>query len=146
MTKAVMAGVETREVGPAYLALCENFPLVEISSKQQHQSALKVVEHLIDFLSRDETAFLADDVNQYLTVLGDLVAKFEREKFPSGRVSGKEILAQLMEAHNLKQSDLGKELGGQSVVSLILTGERELNVRQIRALAERFRVSPEVFL
>jgi antitoxin component HigA of HigAB toxin-antitoxin module len=34
----------------------------------------------------------------------------------------------------------------ESVVSLILRGERELNVRQIRALAKRFKVSPQVFL
>lgn len=146
MTNAVMAGVETREAGPAYQALCERLPLVEINSKEQHQNALKVVEHLIDFLNRDEAAPLADDVNQYLAVLGDLVAKFERERFPSERVTGNEVLTQLMKAHNLKQTDLGEELGGQSVVSLILRGERELNVRQIRALAARFKVSPEVFL
>jgi HTH-type transcriptional regulator/antitoxin HigA len=107
---------------------------------------LKVVEHLIDFLNRDEAVSLADDVSQYLAVLSDLVSKFERERFPSERATGNEILGQLMEAHNLKQTDLGEELGGQSVVSLILRGERELNVRQIRALADRFKVSPEVFL
>ena len=146
MTKAVMTGVEAHEAGPAYQALCERLPLIEISSKEQHQNALKVIEHLIDFLSRDEAAPLADDVNQYLAVLGDLVAKFEHVRFPSKRVAGNEILSQLMEAHNLKQTDLGGELGGQSVVSLILRGERELNVRQIRALAERFKVSPEIFL
>ncbi len=146
MTKAAMAGVEAHKIGPAYQALCERLPLVEISSKEQHQNALKAIEHLIDFLNRDEAAPLADDVNQYLAVLGDLVAKFEQERFPSKRVAGNEILAQLMEANNLKQTDLGKELGGQSVVSLILRGERELNVRQIRALAERFKVSPQIFL
>lgn len=146
MTKVVMAGVDGHEVGPAYQALCERLPLVEISSKEQHRNALRVIEHLIDFLNRDEAAPLADDVNQYLAVLGDLVAKFEQERFPSKRVASNEILAQLMEAHNLKQTDLGEELGGQSVVSLILRGERELNVRQIRALAERFKVSPQVFL
>src|SRR5580692_364210 len=88
MTKAVMAGVEAHEVGPAYQALCERLPLVEISSKEQHRNALKVIEHLIDFLNRDEAAPLADDVNQYLAVLGDLVAKFEQERFPSKRVAG----------------------------------------------------------
>jgi HTH-type transcriptional regulator/antitoxin HigA len=32
------------------------------------------------------------------------------------------------------------------VVSEILNGKRELNARQIRALAERFHVSPAVFM
>ena len=50
-----------------------------------------------------------------------------------------------MEEHGLTQSDLA-EIGSQGVVSEILSGKRELNVRQIRALAERFHVSPAVFV
>jgi HTH-type transcriptional regulator/antitoxin HigA len=38
------------------------------------------------------------------------------------------------------------EIGTQGVVSEILSGKRELNVRQIRALAERFNVPPGVFV
>jgi HTH-type transcriptional regulator/antitoxin HigA len=33
-----------------------------------------------------------------------------------------------------------------SVVSEILNGKREMNLRQVRALAKRFGVSPEVFI
>ena len=51
----------------------------------------------------------------------------------------------LMEEHGLTQSDL-PEVGSQGVVSEILHGKRELNVRQIRALAHRFGVAPAVFL
>jgi HTH-type transcriptional regulator/antitoxin HigA len=50
-----------------------------------------------------------------------------------------------MDEHNLRQSDL-PEVGSQGVVSEILSGKRELNVRQIRALAARFGVSPAVFV
>jgi transcriptional regulator with XRE-family HTH domain len=46
-----------------------------------------------------------------------------------------------MEEHGLTQSDL-PEIGSQDVLSEILRGKRELNVRQIRALATRFHVSP----
>jgi len=38
------------------------------------------------------------------------------------------------------------EVGSQGVVSEVLSGKRELNVRQIRALAKRFHVSPAVFM
>jgi HTH-type transcriptional regulator / antitoxin HigA len=51
----------------------------------------------------------------------------------------------LMEQHSLRQSDL-PEIGSQGVVSEILTGKRELNIRQIRALSERFGVSPVTFV
>lgn len=56
------------------------------------------------------------------------------------------MLAYLMEAHQLKQSDLEYEIGSQSVVSDILSGKRSLNVRQIKRLAERFKLSPAVFI
>ena len=51
----------------------------------------------------------------------------------------------LMEQHGLRQSDL-TELGSQGVVSEILTAKRELNLREVRALAERFGVSVATFV
>jgi HTH-type transcriptional regulator/antitoxin HigA len=50
-----------------------------------------------------------------------------------------------MDEHGLKQGDLS-EISSQGVVSEILKGKRELNVRQIKALSRRFNVSPAVFL
>lgn len=47
--------------------------------------------------------------------------------------------------HGLKQCDLS-EIGSQGVVSEILTGKRDINIRQVRALSERFRVSAATFV
>ena len=58
--------------------------------------------------------------------------------------SGIDVLSYLMEEHSLSQSDL-PEVGSQGVVSEILNGKRKLNVRQIEALAKRFKVSPATF-
>jgi len=55
------------------------------------------------------------------------------------------MLRYLMDEHGLRQSDLS-EIGSQGVVSDVLHGKRQLNARQIRALAKRFGVSPAVFL
>ena len=49
-----------------------------------------------------------------------------------------------MAEHEMNQRDL-TEIGSQGVVSEILNGKRELNVRQIKALSKRFHVSPIVF-
>jgi HTH-type transcriptional regulator/antitoxin HigA len=49
-----------------------------------------------------------------------------------------------MQQHGLSQGDL-PEIGSQGVVSEILRGKRELNRRQIEALARRFHLSPAVF-
>ena len=51
-----------------------------------------------------------------------------------------------MEQHGLKQTDLSEEIGGQSVASEILTGKREINTWQAKALAARFGGSPAVFI
>lgn len=66
-------------------------------------------------------------------------------RFDICRLTHLDTLSYIMEMHGLKQTDLGEELGGQSVVSEILNGKRELNIRQIRSLSERFHVSPAVF-
>ena len=61
------------------------------------------------------------------------------------KACGVEVLRYLMEEHGLRQADL-PEIGSQGVVSEILSGKRELNLRQIRELAKRFHVSPAVFV
>jgi HTH-type transcriptional regulator/antitoxin HigA len=66
------------------------------------------------------------------------------EHFDVPDAEPQEILSFLMEEHSLKQSDL-PEVGNQSIVSQILSGARELNVRQINALAKRFNVPAGVF-
>jgi HTH-type transcriptional regulator/antitoxin HigA len=56
-----------------------------------------------------------------------------------------QALKYLMEQRGLKQTDLS-EIGSQGVVSQILTGKRELNIRQVRALSKRFGVSAATFV
>ena len=58
----------------------------------------------------------------------------------------REVLRLLMKEHGLTQTALRDELGGQSVVSDILKGKREINSRQAKALASRFGVSPAAFI
>jgi HTH-type transcriptional regulator / antitoxin HigA len=80
-----------------------------------------------------------------LDTLGTLIHAYEEEHHPIPACSGADVLRFLMEEHGLTQSDL-PEIGSQGVVSEILRGKRELNVRQIRVLATRFHVSPAVFI
>ena len=74
-----------------------------------------------------------------------LVHAYEEQHHPMPGSTGAETLQFLMAEHQLTQSDL-PEIGSQGVVSEILHGRRELNVRQVRALAKRFHVSPAVFV
>jgi len=132
------------KINQTYIKLVEIYPLQQITTKKQHELALKVVTKLISHSS--EANDIDDGVEMYLKTLSGLVKEYEKMAFKSSAINGTEMLAYLIDLQNLNQSDLSKELGGQPVVSKILKGERELNLRQVKALAKRFKVSPEVFI
>ena len=100
-----------------------------------------LLEALLNEVSPDEDHPLMGLVD----IVGDLVADYEAQHHSLPEVSGLEALRFLMTQHGLKQGDL-PEIGSQGVVSEILTGKRDLNVRQIRALSARFGVSTATFL
>lgn len=128
----------------SYLQLVELFPLQNLTSNEGYETGLKVMERLIDYVNLSPKK--DDGINSYIQTLASLIEEYERRRFGPTKVSGGQMLAYLMELKNLKQTDLSKELGGQSVVSAILAGKRELNLKQIRALSKRLKVDPRVFI
>ena len=50
-----------------------------------------------------------------------------------------------MKQYNLKANDLKNEIGGKSLVSMILNGKRKLTTDHIQALSNRFKISPSLF-
>lgn len=68
-----------------------------------------------------------------------------RHLIPMPKGDGRTALAFLMQQHGLGQTDLPK-VATQSVISDILNGKRQFNLRQIKSLCERFNVSAETFL
>jgi HTH-type transcriptional regulator / antitoxin HigA len=116
-------------------------PLFSIRNEHEYDCAVERLNHLLDEVGTDEQ----HPLYTLLDTLGTLVHAYEEQHHPMPECSGVEVLRFLMEEHGLSQSDL-PEVGSQGVVSDILRGKRELNVRQIRALAKRFQVSPAVFI
>jgi HTH-type transcriptional regulator/antitoxin HigA len=116
-------------------------PLLSIRNEHEYDLAVERLNRLLDEVGTDEQPPLYT----LLDTLGTLLHAYEEEHYPIPECSGADVLRFLMEEHSLTQSDL-PEVGSQGVVSDILRGKRELNVRQIRALAMRFQVSPAVFI
>lgn len=110
-----------------------------ISSAEQHQA---YVARLLQLQRNQHRTQEETDVAKLLVVV---IAAYESERYPIGKASGIEVLRELMEANDLRQKDLADDLGGESVVSLVLQEKRPLNRNQIERLAQRFRVSPAVF-
>ncbi|MFJ7284229.1 type II toxin-antitoxin system HigA family antitoxin [Pseudomonas sp. NPDC099000] len=78
-------------------------------------------------------------------IIGDWIEEWDHKHHPMPKPAGVDVLGYMMREHGLNQGDL-PGVGTQSVVSEILSGKRQLNLRQIRWLAERFDVSVETFI
>lgn len=122
-------------------AITERIPLRPIRSKRDYKAATSALNALLDAGGAHEDGPLSTLV----TLLGDLIGEYEDGLSPPDPVAPADVLRFLMDQHGCKQSDL-PEIGSQGVVSEILNGKRDLNVRQIRLLAARFNVGAEVFV
>lgn len=135
--------IKPQKLSESYIELVEFFPLRPITAKKQYETALQITEHLINALNEKK----ADEgVEIYLQTLTDLISDYETKMFDAPEVSGREMLAYLMELKGLTQMDVARELGGQPNVSKVLKGERELNLRQIRELSKKFKVEAALFI
>ena len=116
-------------------------PLLQIRNEQEYDLAIERLNGLIDEVGTDEQ----HPLYSLLDTLGTVIHAYEERYHPMPECKGPDLLRFLMEEHGLTQSDL-PEVGSQGVVSEILAGKRELNVRHMRALSKRFKVSPAVFI
>jgi len=116
-------------------------PYLTIRNEREYDSAVKRLNDLLDEIGDDER----HPLYSLLDTLGTLIHVYEEQHHSMPDCEGVEALQYLMDEHELAQTDM-PEIGSQGVVSEILSGKRQLNTRQIRALAKRFRVSPAVFI
>ena len=111
-------------------------------TERDYERLVSLLNEILDSGGADEKHALAGLADY----IGSLVAEWEEMMLPTTeQASGKEMLQHLMTENGLHQADL-PALGSQGVVSEILSGKRELNLRQIRALAERFDVPVQWFV
>lgn len=147
--KEILKDISVQSPGDVFKTLCDIYPVKTITNQKQHQIALKVITDLSEYFSRIQAhSAQKEQILQYIDTLGLLISDYETKVFDkrSKEISGAEVLKYLMEEHELVQADLSKELGGQSIVSEILSGKREINNNQIKSLSRKFGVSPAVFL
>ena len=116
-------------------------PLLVVRNEQEYDLAVERLNGLLDEIGTNEQ----HPLYTLLDTLGTVLQAYEEKHHPMPECRGAAMLDFLMDEHGLTQSDL-PEVGSQGVVSEILCGKRELNVRQIRALAKRFNVSPAAFI
>jgi len=119
----------------------QRVPLGPLRTADEYRRAVAVLDDLVDEIGEQDTHPLAD----LAETVALAIEAYEDVHVRILAASGPAVLRSLMKEHGLAQSDLS-EIGSQGVVSEILSGKRELNVRQIAKLADRFGVSPGLFI
>lgn len=112
-----------------------------IKTEAENDRAIVVVEKLLA-----KGANLTFEETTLLELLGKLIADFEETYYRPNDATPQEVLAELMHARNLKQADLVEVFGSKSRVSEVINGKREISKSQIKALAQFFKVTPDLFI
>ncbi len=120
-----------------YIAPIVHYP----KNDKDYNKLISRLDDLLDYIGDDENHSLVSLAD----ILSDVVASYEQSKYQSKYTKGLNALKYLMQINGLSQSDLS-DVASQGVVSEILNGKRELNLRQIKLLAKRFNVSVETFI
>ncbi|AWY42415.1 transcriptional regulator [Pseudomonas putida] len=110
-------------------------------NEDDYDALVQALDELLEMTGVDESHPLMSLVD----IIGDWIEEWDHKHRPMPEATGAEVLGYMMREHGLTQSDL-PGVGPQSVVSEILSGKRQLNLRQIRWLAERFNVPVDVFI
>lgn len=135
------ARIDVKPLLPAWEEFRRATDIAPIRDDAHYHQMGDLLEALLDEAGGDET----HPAMELVDIVGDLIADYENASHPFPEASGLDALRFLIEQHGLRQTDL-PEIGSQGVVSEVLSGRRELNLRQVRALAERFGVSPATFI
>jgi len=110
-------------------------------NEKDYNRLVNLLDNLIDEVGNNEN----HPLTSLMETIGSLIEIYEFQYINEIEGTPIDVLNALLAEHGLKQSDLS-EIGTQGVVSEILSGKRQLNVRQIKILSKRFKVSPAVFI
>ena len=119
--------------------------ILNIDNKTEHEQALALMEQLIEDYDKHEPLIdlFCISIEKYESTADEF--KVFNQSI-SEMDSGLSVLAVLMDQHDLNTTDFENEIGGKSLVSMILNKKRPLNLGHIRKLAARFNVPPQFFI
>jgi HTH-type transcriptional regulator/antitoxin HigA len=139
MTKTIGKATPGSSQARSYLDLLFKFPPRPINSEADLRATQAVINSLLD---QDE---LSQDEEDYLDVLGTLVADYEQTLTALPDIHGMELLKTLIAERNLHPQDLVSIFRTESLASDVLDGRCQLTPQHIQDLAAFFHISTEAF-
>ena len=133
--------------------LCHEFveaagPYLNINERKCYIEAIELVEVLLEEADDSRN----DPLNKIIDMLTRSIHEYENrdqhiadfEQRISTETAERAVLRVLMDQHHLTMSDF-PEIGSKSMVSRVLSGQRNLTKKHIEALCQRFHISPVLF-
>jgi HTH-type transcriptional regulator/antitoxin HigA len=111
------------------------------SNKREYDRLVRHLDEILGLVSDKEGHPLAGLASH----MGNLIDAYDEKHRSMPSVTGTAALRYLMQEHQLGQGDL-PEIGAQSVISSILSGKRQITIRQAQALGSRFNLPAALFL
>lgn len=123
-------------------------PVLSLKNEQAYEDALAMVEHLMESVGEQPNkpeniliGLLAHAIKEYEEKEAEISDFVNQSMAEQGDVA---MLRFLLSQHQLTLSDL-PEIGHKSLVSKILSGERNLTRSHIEKLSKRFHIDPGLF-
>ncbi len=123
--------------------------ILHIKTKKDYQEALQIIEHLFaevtdtdDDPLNDLIELISRSIEKYEATQKDILA-FDKEANNTHQEIS--VLRVLMSQHNLTLADFKDEIGSKSLVSMILSGKRNLTKEHITKISKRFNLDPALF-
>ncbi len=138
MTVATKRKLDVRKYGQI---LAEALPR-PIETDAEYERALEIINRL---MSKPEHK-LTPEEDTLLELLSQLVERYEERNYPIPDAPPHAVIQFLMEDRGLQHKDLMPVLGSRGVTSEVINGKRKPSKTQIKALAEFFKLPPEVFV
>lgn len=134
--------MSTVAINPArYKKLLSRAMPIVIETEEENERMLAEVEKL---MAKGEN--ISPEEDALLRLMATLIQDFEERFYEPREATPLEILHHLMDARDLKQSDLLEVFGSKGIASEVINGKRSISKAHAKALAKFFGVSASLFI
>ena len=140
--KTIQTKIEFAGLPKDYAGLCRMLTPRPLHDKVDYENVTEITDAMA-------VHKLSPDQDDYFDLLCRLIEDYEKEhaRLDTAKVTAREALQHLLDAHDLSAADLVRLLGvHRTLGAMILRGERKLTLNHVRTLARHFGVSADMFL
>jgi len=138
--------MNTEEITTQANALFRNASFIaHINHQKDYDDALALMDELIEDYETNKPLIevLSTSIERWEDTADEFI---EFNKHINSLDAGVSMLEVLKEQYKLNNTDFQDEIGGKSMVSMILKGSRSLTLKHIKKLSVRFNVPVQCFI